>query len=684
MKGGRNLKEFLRKFKIVFKRVMIWEKKGVCFLLGNILRNKGKISVVFFLALLALSLLGSVRHSFINNLQVDFFRSLNLPLEHIYLSGYRLVFAPYFIINLALMAVSVSALFSFYAAKTRPRAQFWNSFVQGTAIISVFVMHTALVTLFFKEKAFNAQLILYFAECMILLGIFFMRDWNRGINIKVDKYLNVRETGFLFLFTAGLFALYMFDYASWKYSYIGDEYAFYKFAGEIFDGGRPLKFFYEQGVYGDHPNLASIYTAFIMKLSGAGLFSWKFSSAVIPVITAPLLYIWVKLMFNKKTAAIAAVVFGFSLSMLAFAKIPYDNMQAVFVFVLSMLLVEIAIRKNSSFWALLAGISLGLGCYTYYTARLTVIAAGIYWLFHPLRKNFSGKNLAAGLLVYLGTIMFLFMNPDFLNNLLARSTILGSQLNNPAEKPLFIFINYIHTFFAFIYKANNTHYITGSVADKITAAGAVFGMAWAVFSFSRDWRARFLITTYPVLVFFVGGIVEYKYPVNTRIIYLIPLLSVIAAAGLHRIINVIILNFKSGRSRPGIVFGAVLVFIAFLNIYGFYFRMPSVYSFKMQSYLVKYMRNEAPEKKYVLAAKEHVNMPLISKLYGFSDKLRKIEVAEFEDMLKNNELRGKILVMGARAAREKEWPAGFRGRVKEIRDHKGEPVYYIFDIPDSG
>ncbi len=674
------MKEFFEKFKIVFKRVLKWEMLGLAFVIKKTWESRQKIAILFSLGILAFALGGSVRFSAINNFEIELFRALNAPLEYLYFNGSRLSFPPYFLINLALMAASGITLFSFFAAKAGSRETFVSVFIKTSAIVVVLALHCLLTGLFLAEKAFNLQIIIYFTEFIILAGFFFMRDWNRGVNVKADKYITRGEAGWLMVFTAALFILYIFDYASWKYSYVGDEYAFFKFAREIFDGGRPLKFFYEQGGYGYHPNLASIYSAFIMKLFGDGLFAWKFSSSIIPVITTPLFYIWVKLMFNKKTAAISAVVFGFSLSMLAFGKIPYDNIQAVFAFVLSMLLVEIAIRKNSSFWVLLAGVSLGLGCYTFYTARLTIIAAALYWFFHPLRKNFSLKNLTAGMAVYLGTIMFLLLDPDFLRNLFVHSTIGGSELKNPAERPFFMLMNYASTFFSFIYKAGNTHFIAGAAMDKAGAAGVVVGFTWMIFSFFRDWRARFLLVAYAVLVFFIGGIVQYKYPVNTRIIFLIPILSIIAAAGLARIAAVLPLYFKNLRKNAKWVFVFTALLVAGFNIYGFYFRMPSVYPFKMQSYLVKYMKSEAPEKTHVLVAKEHVNMGLISELYGFAEKLQKIEIAEFEDMFRSGALKGKILVLGERAARETGWPRGFRGRVKEIRDYKNEVVYYIFNI----
>ena len=42
------------------------------------------------------------------------------------------------------------------------------------------------------------------------------------------------------------------------------------------------------------------------------------------------------------------------------------------------LIIEIAIRRNSAFWSFMTALILGIGCYNYYTSRLLVLIIAFY------------------------------------------------------------------------------------------------------------------------------------------------------------------------------------------------------------------------------------------------------------------------------------------------------------------
>ena len=641
-------------------------------------------ALICLMAVMLLSLFATMRDSFIGQLQSDFLTRINAPFYKIHVAHLFIDYTPYFLLNLIVIFACLSLLFFILAGKSgAARVTYKKIISTGTVFLAAAVIYSFQVKFFLADKFYITQGILYLS-LVILLGIYFYRADRAGsVPVFEGRLLEPAEKRNLFLFAAAMFVMYIWDYRSWKYCFIGDEYMFYTFAKNVASGAIPLKFFYETGVAGDHPVMASIYTAAVMKIFGTGLFGWKMNAAIVPVVTVIPLYIWLKMIFKKKVAMIASAAFIFSAAMMAFARIPHDVIHAVFPFVLTFLLIELAIRKNSRFWSFAAGVVMALGCYSFYPSRLTALVAALYWFFHPLRRKYAVSNLITGLAIYAATVAFIFLNPAFADHMLVHSVFKGSEIGNAADRPLYMVMNYIITFFAFLYKPNMSHFIAGSTADWLTAIGALAGLLWCFMSFKKDWRARWLLLSYAVLVVFIGAIVQYSYAPNTRVNFLAPMFAILAGVGLTRIIAAFSGAGKKPYTGYKILTYAVTVMVMLSALWYFYVYSPKVFPFTPESYIVKYMEEKAQKgKQYRMVTGEFIRDTLLPELYKFPKGFACMGSGDFEKMLADESAKNKIFIFSRKMMEEKDEMKGIVKKGSTIYGYEGSVAAYVFDFTD--
>ncbi|MEI7542506.1 MAG: glycosyltransferase family 39 protein [bacterium] len=636
--------------------------------------------IVMFFAVFA-----TMRDSQAQKTEEAFLNIIKAPFYQIHISYLQMGYTPYFLINLVVILICLLLIFSIFKKRegkvlNTSKTPWGSWFFLLIAIISYLFQ----IKLFMSDKLYVVQGLLYLTMIIIFAVYLYRVDVKNGVAIITHKLLQPAEQRNLLIFSGIMFIVYIFDYNSWKYSFIGDEYMFYDFAVDIAKGLRPLQFFYESGVAGDHPILASIYPAAIMKIFGTGLLGWKINAALVPALTIIPLYMWMKMIFKRKVAIITVVAFAFSAAMMAFSHIAHDVVHAVFPFVLALLVLELAIRKNSKFWSFVTGLVLALGCYSFYTARLTVLVAALYWLFHPLRRKYAISNLFTGLSIYAASIVFVLLNPDFIKHMTVHSVFTGSEVSNISERPLYMIMNYITTFFAFLFKPNMSHFIAGSTAEWLTATGAIAGLIWCVLSLKKDWRARWLLSSYAVLVLFIGGIVQYTYAPNTRVNFLAPMFSILAGVGLMRLLAASAIFIKMSYKKYIVVFFSVVVLIMLNGVWYFYFYFPKAFFHTQESYIVKYMQEKAnPHKTYLMVTGQFIRDTHLPELYKFPKGFACMGVPAFEKMLKDNSAAGKVFLFSVENFKAKPDLRAIVEKGSVIYNYELLPVAYVFDFTNE-
>ncbi|MCX8094399.1 MAG: glycosyltransferase family 39 protein, partial [Candidatus Goldbacteria bacterium] len=490
------------------------------------------------------------------------------------------------------------------------------------------------------------------------------------------------NTEFLILIFYSFFILVLniFDYKSWKYSYIGDEWAFFEYAKDILNRKVPLDIFSENGVYGYHPVLSSIWQAFIMFITDKGLFGWKLSSALIVPLSIIPFYIWNKIVFNRTVAIISTVVFSLANAMMAFSHIGYNNIQIIFFYIVTLYLLEIALKKKSLFYFILTSIVMGLGFYTFYASRIMILIVIIYILFHPERKKFKLSDFIVPFILYFFIISPIIFHVDFLYNILRQTSIAGSEIQKPEERPIYFILNFIHSFFAFLTKSKNSHYMVDGLIDIFSAIGVLFGFIWLLVAFRSDWRAKFLLISYILLILIIGALHQYHYPVNTRLIFLIPLLATISGVGFSRM-SLLVTYYKRAKQFYTITIIIICFIIFLMNYYIFYIKMPQKLRFTMQAYVIKFLQKYEKFEKIMVISFDMTYLNEIIKIYNLDKRIIVCNLDQFESMLKENKVNNKVVLFDyVIADKENKIMRLVKPENVFIDNESGKILFYIYDF----
>ena len=185
------------------------------------------------------------------------------------------------------------------------------------------------------------------------------------------------------------------DLSSWRYSVVGDEYAFFFGASEILDGGltRP---FNQNGVYDRHPVMDIAYQAAVMKIFGGDHVGWVLSSLIAAALAIPGVYLLGYLLGGRKAAAVSATLFASSHYLFAFSHLGYNTLHALPVIVWSLAFFVLGLRRGNPLWLYLAGVVAGFGLYTIFSARILLPVMLAFILLNPARLALLRRSWPRG------------------------------------------------------------------------------------------------------------------------------------------------------------------------------------------------------------------------------------------------------------------------------------------------
>ncbi len=183
-------------------------------------------------------------------------------------------------------------------------------------------------------------------------------------------------------------------------SLMGDEGNFWTAARDIATGAFKPPIF-ATGVY-TFPILSSYLQAWALKVFGITLWGWRFGSVLSGVATILPLYLLAHAAFNRKVAIASSIALIVSPYFLAFARLGYNNVQALFITTLALYWLYVGLNRDSHLYLSLAGCAAGLGFYTYFSARVAFLIGiafiGLMWLGRKIK--FRQAAFAMALLVF--------------------------------------------------------------------------------------------------------------------------------------------------------------------------------------------------------------------------------------------------------------------------------------------
>jgi 4-amino-4-deoxy-L-arabinose transferase-like glycosyltransferase len=191
---------------------------------------------------------------------------------------------------------------------------------------------------------------------------------------------------------------------------IGDEGNFWTTARDIAAGSYKPPIF-GNGTY-SFPIFSSILQAVVLRLFGISLWGWRLSSVLPGIITVVPLYLLARDAFDRKIAIASSIALFVSPYYLAFSRLGYIIIQAIFIATLTFYWLYNGVQRSSSFLLFLAGCAAGFGFYTFFAARGIFVVAGVFVVLLWMTKKIKFRQ-AAFALVMLSIGIFLVAAPYF-------------------------------------------------------------------------------------------------------------------------------------------------------------------------------------------------------------------------------------------------------------------------------
>ncbi len=228
--------------------------------------------------------------------------------------------------------------------------------------------------------------VLPWIAALVLIGLCWWRiDRARGVRLAI--HIDRPEAIGLGLAALAILIVFVFRLGDVPNSLWPDEAAFFSTARDISRGAFTPDFF-GLGTYG-YPMGGSIYQSVWISLFGANVWAWRLSSVIAALLAIIPIYFLVRATLGRRLAGLSIALYAVSPYLLTYARLGYNNVQAIAPLALTLVLTWLAVRRNSRLFAFLAGCAGGLGFFTYTAARLGFVLAlgGLLWVWITRRAN---------------------------------------------------------------------------------------------------------------------------------------------------------------------------------------------------------------------------------------------------------------------------------------------------------
>lgn len=319
---------------------------------------------------------------------------------------------------------------------------------------------------------------------------------------------------------------------SWRFAFIGDEWGFFEVARALNHGARDLQWFDTRDSNNFHTVLSMQLQAWVLRLFGEDVATWRLSSVLPGVFSVPAVYVVGYRLGGRQAAILSAGAFAVSHTLLCFAMIPYNNTQALFPMTAGVALFIFAVQRESSLRYLLIGMVLGLSFIVYGLARLAIIPVGIFWLCY----QWPNLRTAMRRFVEIGVSTFVVATPILLNlanwKFLLKATPVQSEVA-PDELTLVVQIirNVISGLLAFLANPANTHFVIGPYVDPLTAVFVLIGLGYLIVTIGRQRVATAWLIGSLLLLIAMSGIQQYDRIATTRMFSSVSIFAIYAGIG---------------------------------------------------------------------------------------------------------------------------------------------------------
>jgi len=403
---------------------------------------------------------------------------------------------------------------------------------------------------------------------------------------------------------------YSYHMDNWLYTKIGDEYAFFYFARDL--NNRPQfwqfsNFFSIDGVYAKQPVFSSIISNLLMRFLGFDHLGWIFSNYFILIISIIFFYLFFKEILNNYLALMIIIFMSFSLYLIGFSKIGYNNLQALLFGAVIFWMSGKFLKKRTLSNGFLVGVISGFLLYTYQAALFYLpIVVILLLIFHPPKSRMNLKFYYVSFLGFIILCLPLLFQPDFIK-ILYGGTFFNQNniIQNSHNIIQHLKTNFIFSSFSYLYLFKESHYVVFSMIDPISAIFFSIGLLVAIKNIFREKLFLFFVVSYGFILLSVGMIHDYPAPSITRLFIVLPWMFFFVSLGVIVVKKSFFCTFDVSKKASNFFSVIVIIIIIAVNFlqstvilqkkYAYYYFEPVV--FKVMQYNTKnlYNRSEIPE-----------------------------------------------------------------------------------------
>ena len=451
------------------------------------------------------------------------------------------------------------------------------------------------------------------------------------------------------LLVAIFVALNVQDLGDWYYSAIGDEYAFYSGATRVLEEGiaRP---FNQDGVYGHHPVLNSVYQALVMTVFGEDNFGWRFASVLSVAVAIPGIYVIGLTLGDRRVAVVAAIFFAFSHYLIAYAHTGYNTIHSLAPAIWTLAFFILGLRRGSPMLLYVAGAIAGLGFYTHFGGRAALPIMALFVLVQPEWRRRLPELWPLGLgFATVAAPMFVVNKGEVLSVML--SQIAGGyaeEITGPVGQRLFS--NISKNLPTINYNPDSFHYVSGPLMDPLTAFFATLGVGLALGRI-RDPSNRLLLIWLVVAFAITGLLTPYPQVAISRLNSIVPPLVLLGGCAAVQLWGR--LPAYRGTSRrvwAGMVLlvGLALVVLG-LNVRQFWFETPRSFHLTREAVAIGAMRSDdcgGDVQRTVFAGRhtEPLLRPALTSYYPEAGELRLLDYEGVEAGLPSIGLSARCVI----------------------------------------
>lgn len=371
---------------------------------------------------------------------------------------------------------------------------------------------------------------------LVTLLLFLMGGTLLGLGVWATTRLGFRFSPLEHIAMLGLawfsLVLFMSRAWSWRFAFWGDEWGFYEAARALNHQPGVLKLLGLRAPNDYHSVLSSAFQAWVMRLAGETIFGWRLSSVLPVTLSIPPLYVVLRWLTGRRSAALlGAGLFASAHMLLTFSMIPYNNTQALLPLSIGLGFLVFAFQGSSILRYFLTGMALGFGLFAFGLARLAFLPIGIYLLAYlPLNR----RTLAAWSALFFGFLsssapmLFLLRN---WRTMLKATPVESEVASRGIPVPLQMAHNAIYGLLAPLGGGARTHYVAGPHLEPLTFAFALVGLSLVLLHLRCSLGARVWFLAGGAFVLAVSAIQQYGFVSNTRMFILPFVYAVFAGIG---------------------------------------------------------------------------------------------------------------------------------------------------------